>query len=33
MLTGVDLEPRLALLAMNKLNDDTIQLRYRLKPS
>jgi dihydrofolate reductase len=31
MLTGVDLESRLALLDMTRLNDDTIQLQYRLK--
>lgn len=30
MLTGVDLESRLALLDMTKLNGDTIQLRYGL---
>lgn len=31
MLRDVDLEPELTLLDMTKLNDDTVQLRYRLK--
>ena len=31
MLKHVELEPRLALLDMTKLNDDTVQLRYRVQ--
>lgn len=31
MLTGTDVELKLALLDVTRLNDDTIQLRYRVK--